>query len=162
MPAPTGYSRSQIVLHWSVLGLIALQFLFHDAISEAWERLEDGAELVFNPLVAAHLAGGAMVLVFALWRLGLRVRRGVPAPIESSLVQVVVARLTHVGLYAMMILMPLSGAVAWFGGVDAAAEGHEVLKVVLLALIALHVLEAVYHHFVLRDGTLTRMARAAG
>ena len=61
-----------------------------------------------------------------------------------------------------MILMPLSGSVAWFGGVEAAAQGHNVLKIVLLALVALHLVGALYHQFVLRDGTLARMRRAQG
>jgi len=33
---------------------------------------------------------------------------------------------------------------------------------VLLALVALHVVGALYHQFVLRDGTLARMRRAQG
>ena len=61
-----------------------------------------------------------------------------------------------------MILMPLSGSVAWFGGVEVAAQGHNVLKIVLLALVALHVIGALYHQFILRDGTLARMRRAQG
>lgn len=162
MPAPTGYSRTQITLHWIVLVLIAQQYLFHDAISEAWERIEEGAEMAFDPLVLAHVAGGGLVLILALWRLGLRARRGAPAPLESGKLQLLIAKITHIGLYAVMILMPVSGSVAWFGGVEAAAEGHEVLKVFLLALVALHVLGAVYHQVVLRDETLARMRRAAG
>ena len=82
--------------------------------------------------------------------------------IEASKVQGILAKLTHVGLYAVMILMPVSGYVAWFGGVEAAAKGHNVLKIVLLALVALHVVGALYHQFVLRDGTLARMRRAQG
>lgn len=162
MPAPTGYSRTQIVLHWVVLVLIALQYLFHDAISSAWDRVEEGAEVAFDPLVLGHVAGGGLVLLLALWRLGLRARRGAPAPLDSGRLQVVIAKLTHTGLYALMILMPVSGAVAWFGGVGAAAEGHEVLKALLLALVALHVVGAVYHQLVLRDGTMARMRRSEG
>ncbi|WP_193142761.1 MULTISPECIES: cytochrome b [unclassified Meridianimarinicoccus] len=157
MPTPTGYSRPQIALHWIVFALIAQQYLLHDAIASAWDRILDGAEVAFNPLVLAHVAGGALVLLLTLWRLGLRRRHGVPAPIEGSGLQHMIAKLTHVGLYALMILMPISGSVAWFGGVEAAAEGHEVLKVALLALIVLHVVGALYHQFVLRDGTLARM-----
>ena len=36
------------------------------------------------------------------------------------------------------------------------------MKIVLLALIALHVVGALYHQFVLSDGTLARMRRAQG
>ena len=81
---------------------------------------------------------------------------------RASKVQGILAKLTHVGLYALMILMPLSGSVAWFGGVEAAAQGHDVMKVILLALVALHVMGALYHQFILRDDTLARMRRAQG
>jgi cytochrome b561 len=61
-----------------------------------------------------------------------------------------------------MILMPVSGSVAWFGGVEAAAQGHNILKIALLALIALHVAGALWHQFVLKDGLIARMRRAEG
>ena len=160
--APTGYSRLQITLHWLVFALIAKQYLFKNAISAAWDRITDGVETGFDPLVLAHVAGGALVMIFALWRLALRGRRGVPPAIEATKLQGILAKLTHIGLYALMILMPLSGSVAWFGDVEAAAQGHNVMKVILLALVALHVVGALYHQFVLRDGTLARMRRAQG
>ncbi len=160
--APTGYSRLQIALHWLVFALIAQQYLFKDAMSAAWDRITDGLEAGFDPLVMAHVAAGALVLLLALWRLTLRARRGAPPAIEASKVQGILAKLTHVGLYVLMILMPVSGAVAWFGGVSAAAQGHNVMKFILLALVALHVVGALYHQFVLRDGTLARMRRAQG
>lgn len=160
--APIGYSRFQIALHWLVFALIAQQYVFKDAMSAAWDRIAEGLEAGFDPLVLAHVAGGALVLVFALWRLALRKMRGVPPAIEANKVQGLLANLTHVGLYALMILMPISGSVAWFGGVEAAAQGHNLFKIALLALIALHVVGALYHQFVLRDGTLARMRRARG
>lgn len=158
-PLPSGYSRLQIVLHWLVFALIAQQYLFHDAISAAWDRIREGAEAGFDPLVLAHVAGGALVLALVVWRLTLRARRGVPPAIESSKLQGLVAKLTHAGLYALMILMPFSGAAAWFGESEIAAQGHNLLKVLLLALVALHVVGALYHQFILRDGTMARMRR---
>ena len=158
--APTRYSRLQIVLHWLVFALIAQQYIFKDAISTAWGRVTDGLEAGFDPLVLAHVAGGALVLIFALWRLMLRARRGVLPAQEANRLQGVLAKITHVGLYALMILMPVSGSVAWFGGLQAAAQGHNVMKVILLALVALHIAGTLYHQFVLRDNILARMRRA--
>ncbi len=160
MSTPPGYSRVQIVLHWIVALLIAQQFLFKDAISNAWDAARAGMETSFDPLVAAHIVGGALVMVFALWRLMIKARRGAPAAAGDSAVQRALARVTHAGFYLLMILMPASGAAAWFGGVEAAASVHSLLKVVLLALVALHVVGALYHHFVLKDGLLHRMRRA--
>jgi cytochrome b561 len=152
----------QIALHWLAVALVAQQYLFHDAISASWERINQGLTAAFDPLVLAHVAGGALIMAFAIWRLTLRARRGVPPAIESSRSQAILAKLTHGGLYVLMVLMPISGSVAWFGGVGAAAQAHNVLKIILLALIVLHVIGALYHQFVLRDGTLARMRRAQG
>lgn len=160
MPASKGYTRLQIILHWAVALLILQQFVFHDAISTAWDRFRDGIEVGFDPLVIAHVAGGALVMLLALWRLSIRTRRGAPPIDGDSAVQRLLARLTHVGLYALMILMALSGSLAWFGGVEVAAAGHNVLKVLLLGLIVLHVVGALYHQFVLRDGVMNRMRHA--
>jgi cytochrome b561 len=162
MTAPTGYTRVQIALHWIAALLILQQYVFKDAMSAAWEAFGDGLETAFDPLVLAHVAGGALILVFALWRLSIRARRGAPVIVGESGLQRALAKGTHVGLYALMILMPVSGSVAWFGGVDAAAQGHNILKVALLALIALHVAGALWHQFVLKDGLLMRMRRAQG
>ena len=162
MPSPKGYTRLQIALHWGAALLIVQQYLFKDAIAAAWDAAAKGVETAFNPLVLAHVAGGALVMLFALWRLSIRARRGSPVMVGDNAAQRALAKATHVGLYALMILMPLSGSMAWFGGVDLAAQGHNVLKIVLLALVALHVLGALYHQFVLKDGLINRMRRAEG
>jgi len=160
--APKGYSRLQIGLHWIVVLLIAAQFVLDDAIGEAWDAVERGAEIAFNPLVAAHVFGGIAVLVLGLARLGLRFGRGVPAaPAGDPPLQRLAAHLVHVGLYALMIVVPVAGGMAWFGGIEAMAEVHEVLTSVLLAFVGLHVAGALYHQFWLKDGLLLRMKRPA-
>jgi cytochrome b561 len=162
MTIPKGYTRLQIALHWIAALLIVQQYLFKDAISAAWEAATKGLESAFNPLVLAHVAGGGLVLLFALWRLSIKARRGTPTMVGDSAVQRALAKLVHVGLYALMILMPVSGSVAWFGGVEVAAQGHNILKIALLAFVALHVVGALYHQFVLKDRLIDRMRRAEG
>lgn len=160
MPKPNGYSARQIRLHWLVTVLIVLQFVLHDSISEAWDGIEDGMSPAFNWLVLTHIYGGILVLIFALWRLALRRTRGVPdAPAGEPEILRRAAHWGHLALYALMIAMPLSGLAAWFGGIDVAAEVHEVLKVALLALVAAHVAAALWHQFWLKDGLLLRMKR---
>ncbi len=55
---PKGYSRTQILLHWAVAALVALQVLLNESISEAWEKIEDGVEAVTGPLVTQHVLTG--------------------------------------------------------------------------------------------------------
>ncbi|MBE0554349.1 MAG: cytochrome b/b6 domain-containing protein [Rhodobacteraceae bacterium] len=160
MPVPAGYSRTQIALHWVVVLLILAQFLFHEPMAEAWDVVEDGGAAVTSAGVLLHIIGGIAVLVFALWRLALRMTRGVPAlPANDPPLQRLAAHLGHWGLYALMVAVPLSGMAAWGGGIKAAGEAHEVLKTLLLLLVLVHVAAALWHQFWLKDGLIDRMKR---
>lgn len=156
MTAPTAYSRTQKALHWLTALLILAQFIFHDAISAAWRAFRAGTQIAADPLVFAHIAGGLAVLAFALWRLVLRARHGAP-PAQGRAWVVQAAHFGHLALYAVMIAMAVSGGAAWFGGLALAADVHELLKPVLVLLVLGHVVMALWHQFVLRDGTLARM-----
>ncbi|WP_149140422.1 cytochrome b [Gemmobacter caeruleus] len=158
---PTGYSRSQIVLHWLTALVILWQFVANDAMGAAWRAVRQGNTPAFDPLVLAHVAGGVIVLAFALWRLVLRKTRGAPPPpADEAPALKLAAAATHIGLYLVMILLTVSGGMAWFGGVTSAGEVHEVLTTLLLVLIGLHVVAALWHQFWLRDGLMDRMRRA--
>ncbi len=155
---PATYSRTQILLHWLMFILIAAQFLLHEPISEAWDKVEDGLPYAFHPLIAAHVFGGLLILVLVLWRGKIRLSRGAPSlPVEEPALMKLAAHAAHLSLYALMALMPISGAVAWFGGVEAAGEAHEVMRAVLLFLVLLHVIAALYHQFVLKTNLMARM-----
>ncbi len=67
------------------------------------------------------------------------------------------AKATHFLIYALIIGMPISGAVAWFGGVPGAAAAHVLAKSVLLVLVILHVAGALFQQFLLKSNVLTRM-----
>jgi cytochrome b561 len=163
MAHPTGYTRAQIALHWITVLLVALQYILHDAMSEAWEAVVAGTEVVFHPLVSLHVFAGALVAILTFIRLGLRLSHGAPPPPESEHAALkLVAHATHWAFYALLILMPVSGAVAWFNNVEPAAEAHEAMKVVLLALIALHVVAALVHQFVFKTNLMARMKRPMG
>ena len=64
-------------------------------------------------------------------------------------------------LYTLMIALPVTGLLAWFGGVTAVAGLHGgVLKVLRWGVIGGHVLAVLYHQFIRRDGLIRRMMRA--
>ncbi|MCL4188765.1 MAG: cytochrome b/b6 domain-containing protein [Rhodobacteraceae bacterium] len=162
MTSPTAYSPWQVRLHWLAAILIVLQVVLHEPIAEAWKALGEGGTAAFHPAIAGHVAGGILVFLFALWRIGLRARRGAPpAPAGTPAPVRFAAGLVHAGLYGLMLLMPLSGAAAWFGGVGAAAGVHGVLVPALIGLVALHVVASLWHQFWLRDGLIVRMLRPA-
>jgi cytochrome b561 len=159
-PAPKGYSRSQIILHWLIFALIAFQIIGHEPMAEAWNVIEAGGVPDIGVMVLAHVAGGVAVLIFAVWRIVLRFRRGAPPPPQSE-PEILrrAAHWGHIALYGLMIAVPLTGMAAWGGGIMAAGELHVVLKNVFAILIAGHVAAALWHHFWLKDGLLTRMRR---
>jgi len=160
MSNPIGYSRLQIRLHWIIAALIVLQFLLHESIAQAWETFLEGGVIVFKPLIAIHVFGGLLVLLLALWRLAVRLNRGSPPPPEKEHPMLkMLANATHWIFYLLMIFMPVSGAVAWFGGVKAAANGHNVLKIALLVLVLLHVIAVLFHQFILKTNIMERMRR---
>jgi cytochrome b561 len=160
MTGPKGYSAAQIGLHWIIAVLIGLQFLFNEPIGEAFEQIEEGAVPAFSLLVWGHIAGGVVILLLVLWRVSLRLSRGVPAsPDGTPPLLHMGAAAGHLALYALMLLVPVSGLVAWFGGVEQAAEGHEVMTTLLLIVVGLHVAAALYHQFIRKDHLLLRMMR---
>lgn len=159
MSALKGYSFTQIRLHWVVAVLIIFQLIFGEDMGAAWDAVEEGAVPQMGTMVWAHILAGVAVLLLAVWRLGLRGSRGVPeAPADSALMKKA-AEWGHIGLYALMLLAPISGLAAWYGGIEAAAEVHTLFKPLLILLVAGHVVAALYHQFVLKDGLLLRMKR---
>lgn len=160
MSSPKGYTLAQIALHWAVFLLVAAQFLFHDAISGAWRSLMREGTFERGPLVFMHIAFGIAILVLVIWRMAIKAKRGAPElPEDEPAALKLAANLTHLGLYGLLILTAVSGGMAWFGGLRWAAEGHEVLKTLVLLLVAVHVLGALYQQIVLKSDVMKRMGR---
>lgn len=157
---PNGYTRTQIALHWVIFLLIAAQFVFHDAISEAYHDLMKTGDFVRGPLVAQHIFSGILILALAIWRIVLKLKRGAPAlPEDEPRALQIAAHATHGILYLLLLLVPISGGVAWFASVKPAAEAHEVLKTVLLLVVLIHFLGALFQKFVLKSNVMERMLR---
>ncbi|WP_165905266.1 cytochrome b [Rhodovulum euryhalinum] len=150
----------QIRLHWAVVGLVAVQFLFHDGMVHAFRELIDTQVQNFSAGVIVHIAAGLVILVLTFWRIGLKMLHGGPVPDAShSPAQVMVARVTYGLFYLLLVLLPVSGMVAWSQGSGLAGNVHGALRVVLFLLIVVHVAAALMGQFVRKDGTMTRMVK---
>lgn len=159
---PAGFSLAQIVLHWTVVVLILFQFLAHDAMSEAWDAFTEGGSVPAADLTGAnfHAIVGFVILVLALARLYLRFTRGVPAlPADQPKAIRFLGNTTHFLLYALIIGLPIGGAAAWIGGIDAAGELHSAGTTLLLIVAGLHVLGALYEHFIAKTDVFRRMLK---
>ena len=157
MASINSYSGIQKALHWAAALLILQQYIFKESISVAWEAVVSGSDIEFNPLVAAHVFGGLLVLVLVIWRLVLRKSNATPEQHVARTLQDYVAKAVHILLYVTMILLPISGAVAWFGEVQNAATVHNILKVIMMLTVVLHIVGALYHKLILKDGILESM-----
>ncbi|MGN8154429.1 cytochrome b [Agrobacterium sp. 22094] len=158
----TGYSIPQKALHWTMALLILFNLIFPDGM-EHWNRLMRRGEPITPDDIASaniHAYVGIAVLVLCLVRLCLRLVQGVPeAPADEPPIAKLVAKVTHWAFYAIFILMPMSGIGKYYFGNDIAGELHGgPIKLLLWALIVLHILGVLVHQFFWRTNLLRRMA----
>lgn len=156
------YAPAQIGLHWLIFVLFAFNFIVSDNMGRALKvKLEGGIPDQFAALV--HPPVGVAVLVLTLIRLVVRWRKGAPAlPPNGKPLMDRAAQVAHIALYALLVMIPLSGIAAWGLGIRPAGDVHGIVVKLAVWLVALHALAALYHQFVLKDGLLDRMRPKRG
>lgn len=158
----TGYSLPQKALHWTMALLILFNLIFSDGM-EHWNRLvRHGQPVTPEDISSAniHAYVGISILVLCLIRLCLRLVQGVPeAPLEEPPLAKLVAKIAHWAFYAIFILMPFTGIGKYYFGNETAGQLHSgPLKLLLWALIVLHILGVLVHQLYWRTNLLRRMA----
>ncbi|KQI68111.1 hypothetical protein AN189_11915 [Loktanella sp. 3ANDIMAR09] len=143
------YSRKHMFLHWVIALLVAVQFFFAENMGAAFDAKLETASGGWTTGAAFHAIPGATIGLLMLWRLMIRRTTDIPPPPTHApeLIQTV-SRATHWLFYAILIAMPVAGAIAWFFKLEWMAEVHDVTGKVLIALIVLHIAGAAYHHFI--------------
>jgi cytochrome b561 len=153
-------------LHWLSALLVLLAYLTAEGMED------DGGS-------GWHVLSGLLLLLLFLPRLAGHLLRLAPPPAPASRLQAVSAALVHVALLLFVVVQPLLGMAALWseghgvplpftalsipapfamgGWGDAIEETHEVVGNAFYAVIALHVLAAVWHRAVRRDGVMARM-----
>jgi len=153
-------------------------------VAGAWFVGDWMTDLSFSPLklkvYSWHKWAGVLVFALLIVRVGVRIaarfnpRTAMTSPSGNRL-----ARGVHLVLYLLLALVPLSGwlyssaagfTTVWFGIwpipdlvpkdpqlKDLFRGAHDTLTSVLGALVVLHLLAALKHHFIDRDGVLVRM-----
>jgi cytochrome b561 len=169
----SAYPRNIVVLHWlTVVCLIA-------GVALILTREQIDGRAARQWLLEGHRHFGLIVLVLFVVRVALRFRWGKQTP-HGDLPRLVrvLAGLTHVALYALLLALPLIGwslsnaqdkPVHFFGVTlpalvaadedlaDSLQAWHLNAAWVLLGLVCLHIAASLWHHFVLRDGVLRTM-----
>jgi cytochrome b561 len=164
--------------HWLIVLLIINQWW----IAERAEELKGLAKL---EALAWHKSFGMTILMLAVLRLAWRLMNPTPAlTMETRPWERVLAKISHVLLYALIFAMPLTGwmmssaknyPVSWFKlfqfpDLVAPAEQtfhqmndlHHLLFSVLVGVALLHVAGALKHHFIDRNDVLRRMLPFGG
>lgn len=133
---------------------------------------------ITNALYSSHKLIGLLILLVVILRLGFRITQGVPPP-DATVPPLLtgLSRLLHLSLYVLLIATPVIGylAISYGNYLDLFGmrlpaitvedkdmskeifEWHEGAARILAALIAIHVIGALYHKFVRKDRVVERM-----
>ena len=170
-PLAPPFSRLSVAMHWLMLALLAAVY----ACIELREIYPRGSD-IREGLKAWHFMLGLSVFVLVWVRLTARAVS--PCGPASRTGAGALAATVHLALYGLMIVMPVMGwmvlsaegdPVPFFGltlpplvapdeGLAERVEGlHTTVGAVGYWLIGLHAAASLFHHYVLRDGTLQRM-----
>ena len=161
-------------LHWLMAILIAAAYL----LIEQRGVFGRGGRFV---MMQSHFWVGIAIFVLVWLRIAQRRKFGVP-PVTPALPdwQDVLSTITHFCLYAFFIVMPILGiSAAWLDGksvfipftrlaippllaenelwAHSIEDLHGQIGNVFYWIIGLHILAALYHHFLRKDNTLQRM-----
>ncbi len=173
MNASPRYDGMAVTLHW----LMAVMLIGLFGLGLVLEDLPKGD--LRAQMYGLHKAVGAVVLALAALRLAWRLTHPAPAlPDSMPASEVTLARLGHLALYGLMLVLPVSGIimsqagdhpVSVFGWViptlvqpnhdlkEVFEEVHGFLAWSLAAVVAGHGLAALRHRFVLKDDVMARM-----
>ncbi len=167
---PTRYDAVSKWLHWSAAGLLIGGFLVAENTSHRFAKAAG---------YGVHVSTGLALLALTAFRVYWRLSHASPAyPASMKSKEKWAANSVKVLFYVLMVLIPISGLAAhavefrgqgplfgvlplptvpdWLVPGDA-EEVHELASHLWLPLLAIHVIAAVWHHFVRRDDVLTRM-----
>lgn len=168
------YTRTAIVLHWLIAALVTAQFAWGWWMQTVPKQPPGLRADAFN----LHKSVGLTILALMALRLAWRLLHRAPPLPPMPRWQAALARATHGGLYAALLVQPLAGylgsvfsgyPVKYFGlTLPAWGARHDALKDLLsgvhltvswiiATLVVLHVAGAAKHALVDRDGLLRRM-----
>ena len=157
-PVHASYSPSQKLLHWGIAALCIAQV----PTSWAIQRTHKGHAFMRPSetdllLHSVHAWAGWTILALIAVRLLLRIHSNGPGlPAASKPIYRYGAAVSHAGLYAVLIALPVTGTLTMYIS-RGFGPFHSVLAWTLLGLVSLHAAAAIWHQLVLRDGALLRI-----
>ena len=154
MSSPSGYNRLSVITHWlAAISVIAL-FFTHEGPRDS---------LAFQ----FHVAGGAVIGLFLIWRTFHRVARGFPEKPQQHVLLNLLSTIVLWGLILAVIVLVITGyLLPWtigrpidFGGVlsipspfqpmrgmhEFMEQAHDIAGHIIVPLVLLHVAGALKH-----------------
>ena len=152
-----GYSLAQITLHWLIAALVLFQLVFGESMVAVVDAAEEGGTASPGDILLSgwHYWVGIAILGLVVVRLGLRLTTGASQPRPTSLIEWAASSL-HWLFYALLFMVPISGLMTLYVNPEI-GDIHSLAKPVFIVLILAHAGAALYHQFVVKDGTLRRM-----
>ena len=155
---PIGYSAVQIILHWTIAGLVIFQLVFGESMVAFVDSIEENTPVspTDQQLASLHYWFGIAILALVATRIGVRLHRGAPPSNGLSPLAERAEQLAHTLFYLLLIVVPVTGLLGYYLG-DPWGDLHTWGKPAFIVLIAVHASAALFHQFWVKDGTLRRM-----
>ncbi len=165
-----GYNQTSIILHWIAAALVISIFFAHEGERGSFPY-------------AFHIGAGFIGGLFLIWRVVRRLHRGMTDKLRQPAILNLISQFVIWGFLINMVVVTLTGIlVIWSLGQaidvfglfsvpsplsrmhsfhELMEEIHEVSGQLFAPLVILHVLGALKHAIIDRDGVMSRMIKAS-
>ena len=164
------YGFISVLFHWLMALILLATFLLGLNLKDNFQN--------YDVVLMLHNSLGIVIFLLAVFRLCWRWLNILPDPLATKRVLIKLATLIHILFYVIFFTMPLTGylltnlqgdVVNFFGTQlpellernrdmkRTVHSIHDILGNALLAMLSLHIIGALYHHYWLKDNTLRRM-----
>ena len=165
------YGIISIIFHWGMAIIILITFLLGKNLQDNFEN--------YYFILKLHNSFGLLIFILAIFRIIWKFLNIKPDASTNKIIFMKLASLTHIIFYIFFFIIPITGflltnlqgdMVNFFGThlpniLERNSElkyyvhdMHYYLGNILLLILSLHILGALYHHFILRDNTLRRIS----
>jgi len=164
------YGLFSIAFHWAMALIILATFILGKNLEHNYQYYDD--------VLKFHNSFGILIFILAIFRISWRWMNIKPGATDSKKILMKIATLVHIFFYIIFFILPITGylltnlqgdTVSFFNYhlpdileknreiKRLFSEVHETIGNVLIIILILHVLGALFHHYILKDNTLKRI-----